>query len=121
VLDSLGRPANEQPGDKSTNANQDERENAPGKLQDRTGELSPETLDVMNREFVPLVEAGYDQAHERNPNLRGMLAISLELAGAEELGTIIESAEPAPERTRARGAPALPSTSLSMGMSVCLL
>jgi hypothetical protein len=67
----------------------------PGNLKDRTGELNPETMRVLNHEFMPFVRECYDQAHERNPALRGMLAVSLELAGAEELGTIIEAVEPA--------------------------
>lgn len=72
------------------------REYPPGNMKDRTGELNPETMRVLNHEFLPLVDECYDQAHERNPNLRGMLGVSIHLAGAEELGTIIESLEPAP-------------------------
>jgi hypothetical protein len=51
---------------------------------------------VMNDEFMPLVNECYDQAHERNPALVGTLALDIDLAGAEDVGTIIESVEPTP-------------------------
>jgi hypothetical protein len=69
---------------------------AAGELKDHTGELNPETMRILSHEFMPLVEECYDQAHQRNPALGGMLAVNIELAGAEEFGTIIESVDPAP-------------------------
>jgi hypothetical protein len=62
---------------------------------DRTGELSAEAMRVLNHEFMPLVGECYDQAHERNPRLRGMLAVNVELAGVKEIGSIIEAVEAA--------------------------
>jgi hypothetical protein len=75
-------------------------EQKPGALKDRTGELNPEAMRVLNHEFMPLVRECYDRAHERNPLLRGLLAVSLELAGAEELGTIVTAVEPAVDRNQ---------------------
>jgi hypothetical protein len=65
----------------------------PGDVKDRTGELSPETMNVLNHELMPLVGECVDQARERDPKLGGMLAVSIELAAAEEVGAIIEAVE----------------------------
>jgi hypothetical protein len=63
---------------------------------DRTGEMSKEAMRVINHEFMPLVDECYEQARQRRPELRGMLAVGVKLAGAEEIGGIIEDLEPAP-------------------------
>jgi hypothetical protein len=73
---------------------------APGTMVDRTGDLGADSMRVLNHEFIPLVAECYDQARERNPELRGMLAINVELAGAEEVGGIIEAVEPAEDRNQ---------------------
>lgn len=68
---------------------------AAGNLKDHTGELNPETMRILSQELMPMVQECYEHAHERNPKLGGMLALNVELAGAEGFGTIIESVEPA--------------------------
>jgi hypothetical protein len=99
VLDSLRRrqqdPATQSAGSKAAAAG-----HAPGTMVDRTGELGEDTMRVINHELMPLVSECFDQASERNPKLRGTLAFNVELAGAEELGGIIETVEPAPDRNQ---------------------
>ena len=63
---------------------------------DKTGELTQEETRILNQELMPLVGQCLDQAHERDPELKGMLAIQLHFARAEGLGSIVETAEPAP-------------------------
>jgi hypothetical protein len=96
VLDSLGSRqksvAKEASDPRSAAA-----EPARADLVDRTGELGADALRVLSHELMPLVDECYDQARERDPDLRGMLAVNLELAGAEEVGGIIEAVEAAPD------------------------
>ena len=66
-----------------------------GTMADKTGDFGPEVA-VLNRDFIPLVEECFDQAHARNPRLGGMLALNVSLAHAEGVGGIIESVEPGP-------------------------
>lgn len=61
---------------------------------DRTGELGEE-VRILNREFLPLVDECLDQAQERNPRLRGMMAIGLKIAADEEFGAIFEDVQAA--------------------------
>lgn len=61
---------------------------------DRTGELGEE-VRIMNREFLPLVGECLDQARERNPRLRGMMAVSLKIATDEDFGAIFEDVQAA--------------------------
>jgi hypothetical protein len=68
-----------------------------GGLVDKTGKLTEEELLVLNHELLPMISECLDQAHERDPRLKGMLAVELRFASAEELGSIIETAEPAPD------------------------
>jgi hypothetical protein len=65
-------------------------------MNDRTGELGEANMRVVNHELMPLVGECLDQAGERNPRLRGMLAISVKFAGVEEIGGIVEAVEAAP-------------------------
>jgi hypothetical protein len=99
VLDSLRArpPANAAENDSSRPA---AKRYGPGTMVDRTGELGEESMRVLNHEFIPLVFECYDQARERNPQLRGMLAVNLELAGAEEVGSIVETVQPAQDRNQ---------------------
>jgi hypothetical protein len=66
-----------------------------GTMADKVGDFGEE-VGVLNRELLPLVGECYDQAHERNPRLTGMLALSVSFAHAEGVGGIIESVEPGP-------------------------
>lgn len=68
----------------------------PGTMVDRTGELGDELMRVINHELIPLVSDCHQQALERQPRLQGMLALGVKLAGAEEIGEIIEAVEAAP-------------------------
>lgn len=67
---------------------------AEGTLVDRTGVLG-DAVRVLNRDLLPLVSQCFDQAHERQPALKGMLALGVKLASAEGVGGIIETVEPA--------------------------
>lgn len=69
---------------------------AVGTMVDKTGALPEEVLYVLNHELMPMVDQCLDQAHERAPQLKGMLALEVRFAGAEDLGSIIETVEPAP-------------------------
>lgn len=69
---------------------------AVGTMVDKTGELGEE-VRVLNEQFAPLFDECQEQAHERNPRLGGMLALSMRFASAEGIGGIIESVEPAPD------------------------
>lgn len=68
----------------------------PGTLVDKTGKLTEEEMRILNHELMPMISQCLDQAHERDPRLKGMLAVELKFASAEELGSIVETAEPAP-------------------------
>lgn len=65
-------------------------------LVDKTGTLTEEELRVLNHELMPMISQCLDQAHERDPQLKGMLAVELAFASAEDLGSIVEAVEPAP-------------------------
>lgn len=62
-------------------------------MKDKTGLMGDE-VKVINRELMPMVGQCVDEAHERNPRLRGMLGLSVKLASAEGVGSIFESVEP---------------------------
>ena len=64
-------------------------------MKDRTGKMGPE-VKAMNQQLLPLVDQCFDQAKERGVRGRGMLALAVKLTGAEGIGRIIESVEPAP-------------------------
>lgn len=99
VLDSLERREPERSAERA-NTEPGAARYAPGTMKDRTGELSEEAMRVLNHEFIPLVSECYDQARERNPRLRGMLAVNLDFANARDEGSIVEAVEPAPGRNQ---------------------
>jgi hypothetical protein len=68
---------------------------APTGMKDRTGKMGPE-VKAMNQQLLPLVAQCFDQAKERGVRGNGMLALTVKLTGAEGIGRIIESVEPAP-------------------------
>lgn len=96
VLDSL-QVAERRPVAENGSAEGTPQEAPPGTMVDRTGELGEENLRVLNHELIPLVDGCQDQARERDPRLSGMLALDVKLAGAEAVGGIIETLEPAPD------------------------
>jgi hypothetical protein len=67
---------------------------APAGMKDRTGKMGPE-VKALNQQLLPLVDQCFDQAKERGVRGRGMLALEVKFAGAEGIGRIIESVEPA--------------------------
>jgi hypothetical protein len=68
-------------------------DNRDGTMADKTGHLGPE-VKIMNHELIPMVRQCFDEARQRKPHLHGMLAVDIKLAGAEGVGSIIESLEP---------------------------
>jgi hypothetical protein len=62
-------------------------------MKDRSGLMGAE-VRVINRELMPLIDECYDRAHERDPQLRGMLALGVVFASEQDAGAIIESVEP---------------------------
>lgn len=53
-------------------------------------------MRVINHELMPLLGECYEQASERDPRLKGMLALAVKVADAEGIGGIIEDVEAAP-------------------------
>jgi hypothetical protein len=64
----------------------------PGELVDRLGGRG-ELVAHLNREFIPLARDCVEQAQERSPHLRGMLALQVETVSDEQLGALVERAE----------------------------
>jgi hypothetical protein len=50
----------------------------------------------LNEEFMPLASECIEQAEARSPRLSGMLAIGLETIADEELGAVVDAADPTP-------------------------
>jgi hypothetical protein len=50
----------------------------------------------LNQDFMPLASECIEQAQARTPQLKGMLAIGLETIADEELGAVVDLADPAP-------------------------
>ncbi len=70
----------------------------PGNLRDKIG--GREALVArLNEDFMPLAAECIEQAQARTPQLAGMLAIGLETIADEELGAVVEVADPAPTST----------------------
>jgi hypothetical protein len=67
----------------------------PGTLRDRTG-AHPELLDRLNRDFMPLASECIEQAQERAPQLSGLLVLGFETIADEQLGAVVEVADPTP-------------------------
>ena len=95
VLDALAKADAAKAGSASGAAGSGARVYPEGTMADKTGNFG-EGVAVLNKQFMPLVSECYDQAHEHNPRLGGMLALSVKLATAEGVGGIIESVEPTP-------------------------
>ena len=65
-----------------------------GGLRNRLGSRQV-LVDQLNRDFMPLASECIEQARERTPQLAGMLAISLETIADEQLGAVVDVADPA--------------------------
>lgn len=66
-----------------------------GELKDRVGGRDA-LVGYLNRDFMPLARECIEQAEKESPQLKGMLAIGVEVATDEQLGGVIETADPAP-------------------------
>ena len=62
-------------------------------LRDRIG-LRDDLAKALRTEFEPLAAECLDQASERAPQLRGMLALSFQITPDSEAGSVVESVEP---------------------------
>jgi hypothetical protein len=67
---------------------------AGGEIRDRTGS-HPVLAQRLNADFMPLADECIEQARERMPELRGLVAIEVELLAEKSAGAIVESAAPA--------------------------
>ena len=65
-----------------------------GNLRDRTGARQA-AVEYLNHDFMPLAKECIEQAQERTPNLSGMLWMDVEVVVAEDVGGVIDRAEPA--------------------------
>lgn len=67
----------------------------PGSLRNNLGGRDA-LVAHLNQELMPLASECIEQAQARSPQLAGMLAISLETIADEQLGAVVEVADPAP-------------------------
>lgn len=67
----------------------------PGGLRDRTGSRQV-LVDQLNRDFMPLASECIEQAQARTPALAGLLAIGVETMADEQVGAVVDVADPAP-------------------------
>lgn len=71
-------------------------EPASGGLRNRLDELHQPVVDQVNRDFMPLASECIEQAQARVPQLAGMIGLSMETVADEQLGAVVDVAEPAP-------------------------
>lgn len=67
-----------------------------GGLQNRLDDRHQVVVDALNRDFMPLATECVEQAQQRTPQLAGMIALSMETVADEQLGAVVDVAEPAP-------------------------
>jgi hypothetical protein len=53
-------------------------------------------VDQLNRDFMPLAKECVEQAQQRTPQLTGMIALAMETVADEQLGAVVDVADPAP-------------------------
>jgi hypothetical protein len=70
-------------------------ESAPTGMRNELGPSRTQLVAYLNKEFSPLIDECVAQAAARSPKLAGMYAIGIETLAYEELGAIVDSAEPA--------------------------
>lgn len=68
---------------------------ASGGLRNRIDELHQPVVDEVNRDFMPLASECIEQAQARMPQLAGMIALSMETVADEQLGAVVDVADPA--------------------------
>jgi hypothetical protein len=66
-----------------------------GGLRNRLDELHQPVVDQVNRDFMPLASECIEQAQARLPQLAGMIALSMETVADEQLGGVVDVADPA--------------------------
>ncbi|HEX3483385.1 MAG TPA: hypothetical protein VHT91_50585 [Kofleriaceae bacterium] len=71
-------------------------EPASGGLRNRLDELHQPVVDQVNRDFMPLASECVEQAQARLPQLAGMITLSMEMVADEQLGAVVDVADPAP-------------------------
>ena len=76
-------------------ASKEAPERQPPALRNRLGGRE-QLVSFLNREFMPLAAECIEQAEERLPALTGMLAIGIETIADEQLGAVVDLADPAP-------------------------
>ncbi len=64
-----------------------------GGLTNRMGPGSEALAAAVNRELLPLAQECIDAALEREPGLRGMMAIEIDAIGDEEVGAVVDRVE----------------------------
>jgi hypothetical protein len=67
----------------------------PGGMRNRLGSRQV-LVDQLNRDFMPLADECIEQARARAPRLAGMLAIRMETLADDQLGAVVDVADPAP-------------------------
>lgn len=67
----------------------------PGNLRNHLGGREA-LVDQLNKDFMPLASECIEEAELRSPQLSGMLAIGLETIADEQLGAIVDLADPTP-------------------------
>ncbi len=96
IVHALERtPRVEAPAD-STAASRSQPSANPPKLTNRLGEQRQALVDALDGDFMPLAMECIEQAEEQNPSLQGMVGIAIEIVADEELGGVIDRADPAP-------------------------
>lgn len=77
-------------------ANKERREEQPRPtdLKNKLGPGREQLGKFLNQEFSPLLAECVEQAAARSPKLTGMFAIGIETLAYEELGAVVDSAEP---------------------------
>jgi hypothetical protein len=64
-------------------------------LRNHLDERRQRVVDQLNRDFLPLAKECVDQAHQRTP-VTGVIALAMEAVADEQLGAVVDIAEPAP-------------------------
>lgn len=66
-----------------------------GQLRNRLGSRQ-QLVEQLNHDFMPLASECIEQAQARAPQLAGMLTISMETIADEQLGAVVDVADPSP-------------------------
>lgn len=65
-------------------------------LRNKMDERHQPVVDQLNRDFMPLAKECVEQAQQRTPQLTGMIALSLETVADDQVGAVVDIADPAP-------------------------